>query len=518
MVFRQASWDEPLIFELSRGRAEGYSVAKPEKEIIESAERYFSKIPRQLVREELNLPELTELEVVRHYTRLSQMNFSISTTFYPLGSCTMKYNPVLHNVLTSLDEVSNVHPAQPEETVQGCLEILYKLEQMLCEITGMNRFSFATAAGAHGEFVGCLIMRSYFMERGEERRKVIVPDSAHGTNPASASMAGFEVAVVKSDEEGCVDIKELERIVDENTAGLMLTNPNTLGVFEKNIEKIVDIIHGAGALLYYDGANLNAIAGLVRPGDMGFDIIHLNLHKTFSTPHGGGGPGAGPVGVIERLEKYLPPPLVVYDPNQRLYRLDWNRPSSVGPVKMFTGNFAVLVRAYAYLLALGGEGVRKSSIAAVASSNYLLKRMRGNRGVSLPFAPEKPRKHEFVLSLSRLRKETNVGALDVAKRLLDYGFHAPTVYFPLIVDEAFMVEPTETESKQMLDAFADAFAKIIEEAYSNPEVVRSAPHSTSVGRVNEAKASHPRTMTPTWRVYKSRREVELQEKVSGGKA
>ncbi|HID05340.1 MAG TPA: glycine dehydrogenase subunit 2 [Aigarchaeota archaeon] len=517
MVFRQAAWEEPLVFELSREDAGGYSVAEPEKEILESAGDYLSRIPDGLVREELNLPQLTELEVVRHYTRLSQMNFSISTTFYPLGSCTMKYNPLLHNVLTSLDKVSNIHPMQPEETVQGCLEVLHRLERMLCEITGMSRFSFATAAGAHGEFVGCLIMRSYFRERGEERRKVIVPDSAHGTNPASASMAGFDVAVVKSDEEGCVDVRELERIVDEETAGIMLTNPNTLGVFERNIERIVEIIHDAGALLYYDGANLNAIAGLVRPGDMGFDIIHLNLHKTFSTPHGGGGPGAGPVGVVEKLERFLPPPLVVYDPGEGRYRLEWCRPGSVGPVKMFIGNFAVLLRAYAYLLALGGEGVRRASITAVAASNYLLKRMRGSRGVSLPFSPEKPRKHEFVLSLSKLRRETNVGALDVAKRLLDYGFHAPTVYFPQIVDEAFMVEPTETESKRMLDSFAEAFAKIIEEAYTSPEVVRAAPHSTAVGRVNEAKASHPKTITPSWRVYESRMGIKLEERMGDGR-
>jgi len=513
MGFRQASWDEPLIFELSQRGKIGHLVPEVAEEAKKAGEKELEKI-RHLVRDGVNLPEVSEPEVVRHYTRLSQMNMSVSTTFYPLGSCTMKYNPAINNILSSLDEVVNIHPLQPEETVQGCLELLYKLDRMLCEITGMSKFSFATAAGAHGEFVGCLIMRRYFKDKGEERRKVIIPDSAHGTNPASAAMAGFDVVVVGSDKDGCVDVRHLREIVDGETAGLMLTNPNTLGIFEKNIEEIVEIMHGVDALLYYDGANLNAINGVVRPGDMGFDIIHLNLHKTFSTPHGGGGPGAGPVGVVKRLEKYLPPPVVVYDEKTGRYRLDYDRPGSVGVVKMFHGNFGVLVRAFAYLLSMGGVGLRASALASVVASNYLLSKMLRNRGVSLPYNPETPRKHEFVLSLSKLFRETNVRALDVAKRLLDHGFHAPTIYFPLIVDEAFMVEPTETETKQTLDRFAEAFAEVIREAYEKPELVRSAPHSTPVGRVNEARASHPKTLTPTWRIYQSRiRDVKVSEKI-----
>ncbi len=507
-MYRQALWDEPLVFEASRKGAVGYLPPSLEEEIKQAGARALSRIPRGMLREELPLPELSELEVIRHYTRLSQMNYSISTGFYPLGSCTMKYNPVVNNELAALDEIALLHPAQPEETVQGALELLYRLEKALCEITGMDRFSFAPAAGAHGELAGCLIMRAYHAERGEERSKIIVPDSAHGTNPATAAMSGYEVVVVGTDSEGGVDVKELEKLVDEKTAGLMLTNPNTLGLFEKDIERIVEIMHDAGALLYYDGANLNAIAGVVRPGDMGFDIVHLNLHKTFSTPHGGGGPGAGPVGVVSRLEKYLPPPLVVYDEKTGRYRLDYDRPSSIGRIKMYHGNFAVLVRAYAYILSMGGEGLRRAALNAVVASNYLLAKMRRARGVSLPYGAARPRKHEFVLSLSRLRRETGVRALDVAKRLLDYGFHAPTIYFPLIVDEAFMVEPTESESKNELDRFAEAFERIIAESYENPEMVRGAPYSTSVGRVNEARASHPKTMTPTWRVYR-KRAIEL---------
>ncbi|MDW7978686.1 MAG: aminomethyl-transferring glycine dehydrogenase subunit GcvPB, partial [Candidatus Caldarchaeum sp.] len=372
------------------------------------------------------------------------MNMSISTVFYPLGSCTMKYNPAVNNYLAMLDEVAGTHPLQPSETVQGCLEILHGLENCLKEITGMDAFCLSPAAGAHGELVGCLIMRAYHTEKeGKPRSRIIIPDSAHGTNPASAGMAGFDVAVVKTRQDGCVDLEQLEKIVDGDVAGIMLTNPNTVGLFEKDIEEIVKIIHSNDSLLYYDGANLNAIMGLVRPGDMGFDIVHLNLHKTFSTPHGGGGPGAGPVGVVSRLAKYLPPPRIVE--KDGLLRLETNE-EGVGAVKMFHGNFAVLVRAYSYILSMGGEGLRKAAEYAVLSSNYTLSKMVRIRGVSLPYDTSRPRKHEFVVSLAKLRRETGLGALEVAKRLLDYGFHAPTIYFPLIVEEAFMVEPTETES------------------------------------------------------------------------
>jgi len=502
-MYRQACWDEPLIYERSKPGAIGYMPASAGRKAERAGDRHLSKLEKKLLRTDLPLPELSEPEVVRHFTRLSQMNFSISTGFYPLGSCTMKYNPALNEAIASLEQVTATHPLQPPETTQGCLELLYNLEECLKKVTGMSAFSLAPAAGAHGELVGCLIMRAYHRDReGRPRKKIIVPDSAHGTNPASASMAGFEVEVVKTRQDGCVDIEALRKMVDGDVAGIMLTNPNTVGLFEKDIEDVVKIFHENDSLLYYDGANLNAIVGVVRPGDMGFDIIHLNLHKTFSTPHGGGGPGAGPVGVVEKLAEYLPPPRIVRDADGRYAVVE--SPKSIGPVKMFYGNFAVLVRAYAYILSMGGSGLRTAATAAVTASNYMLARMRRIRGVSLPYDVERPRKHEFVVSLAKLRKETGLGALEVAKRLLDYGVHAPTIYFPLIVEEAFMVEPTETESKEELDMYLEAFAKVVEECYSNPEVVRSAPHNTAVGRINEAKASHPLTLTPTWRVYRRR--------------
>lgn len=506
MNYRQAKWSEPTVFELSRPGAIGIDFPEMDEELQKELEKALNEIPRELKRQEISLPELSELEVVRHFTRLSQMNYSISTGMYPLGSCTMKYNPVMNEELAYSEKILNAHPLQPVETVQGCLEIIWRLEQILKEVTGMSRFSFQPAAGAHGEFLSCLIIRAYHEDKGLHGKNVmIIPDSAHGTNPASAAMAGYEVRVVKSNRDGCVDINELEKIVDERVAGIMLTNPNTLGVFEKNIDKIVDIIHGVDGLLYYDGANLNALLGKVRPGDMGFDIVHLNLHKTFSTPHGGGGPGSGPIGVVEKLVDYLPSPLINYDESKGIFYLDYDRPKAVKKVKMFHGNFNVLVKAYAYLLRMGGEGLRRVAETSVLASNYLLNKIKKLRGITLPFAPESPRKHEFVVSLSKLYKETGVTAKDVAKRLLDYGFHAPTVYFPLIVEEAFMIEPTESESKRELDNFYESLSKVIDEAYSEPEKVKSAPHNTAVGRIDEVKASHPRTMTPSWRVYVKRR-------------
>jgi len=502
-MFRQAVWDEKLLYEQSKPGVEEYIIEKNDEEVRLSAEKWLKRLGRENLRDSLELPEVSEVTVVRHFTRLSQMNYSISTGFYPLGSCTMKYNPVLNNLLANLEEISDTHPLQPKETVQGFLEILYHLEKALTEITGMDAFSLSPAAGAHGEFVGCLIMRAYHSEKeGKPRRKVIVPDSAHGTNPASAAMAGFEVEVVRSGPDGCVDLDVFERIVDGDVAGVMLTNPNTVGLFERRIKEIVKIMHENDSLLYYDGANLNAIMGVVRPGDMGFDIVHLNLHKTFSTPHGGGGPGAGPVGVVKKLEKYLPPPRVVRKDDGSYELVD--EVKGVGKVKGFHGNFAVLLKAYAYILLMGGEGLRRAAISSVIASNYMMSKMSKVKGVSLPYDPSRPRKHEFVLSLSRLRKETGMGALEVAKRLLDYGFHPPTIYFPLIVDEAFMVEPTETESKETLDRYCEVFAKIIDECYNEPEKVRKAPTSTSVGRIDEARASHPITVTPTWRIHKKR--------------
>ncbi|MDJ0273236.1 MAG: aminomethyl-transferring glycine dehydrogenase subunit GcvPB [Candidatus Caldarchaeum sp.] len=505
-MYRQACWDEKLVYELSRPGVTGFTTPINPQEVREAGERSLGKVPKNLLRDSLNLPELSELTVVRHFTRLSQMNYSISTGFYPLGSCTMKYNPVVNNQLAEL--VADIHPLQPAETVQGCLEILYNLEQALKTLTGMDAFSMVPAAGAHGELVGCLIIRAYHSEKeGKPRPKIIVPDSAHGTNPASAAMAGFEVSVVRTREDGCVDLEMLEKMVDGDIAGIMLTNPNTIGLFEKDIEEIVRIMHQNDSLLYYDGANLNAIVGVARPGDMGFDIVHLNLHKTFSTPHGGGGPGAGPVGVVAKLAKYLPPPRVVKNSEGR-FVLEDGGSSSIGPVKLFTGNFAVLLRAYAYILAMGGEGLRRAALYAVTSSNYLLSKVRQLRGVTLPFDPSRPRKHEFVVSLAKLRKETGLGALEVAKRLLDYGVHAPTIYFPLIVEEAFMVEPTETESKETLDNFYEVLSKVVQECYESPELVKSAPHNTAVGRINEAKASHPIHLTLSMRMKKRKQNEQ----------
>jgi len=414
----------------------------------------------------------------------------------------MKYNPTINEKLASLEGVQNIHPLQDQESIQGSLELLYRLEKALCEITGMSKFSFVPAAGAQGEFLGCLMMRAYHKEHGERRRRMIIPDSAHGTNPASAKMAGFEVDVVRSDEKGCVSIKELEKIVTEETAGLMLTNPNTLGIFEENIERIVESIHDVGGLLYYDGANLNAIMGKVKPGDMGFDIVHLNPHKTFSTPHGGGGPGAGPVGVRKELQEFLPTPTVEYDSETNSYYLYYNRPKAVGKIKMFYGNFSVYVKTYTYIMMMGAEGLKLAAEASVLASNYLLSKLKGVKGVTVPFDVGQPRKHEFVLTLSELTKDTGVKALDVAKRFLDYGVHPPITYFPAIVDEALMIEPTESETKRELDNLAKIMSKIVDEAYDEPMNVLTAPYNTSVSRTNEAKASHPKSLCLSWRIHK----------------
>jgi len=498
--FRQARWGEPLLFEFARKDAGHYRPVRWSDELCRYRDKSINSIPKNLLRRDINIPTVAELEVVRHFTRLSQMNYSVSTGFYPLGSCTMKYNPVGNEEAVMINELLNVHPLQDYTTVQGCLEILYRLEKMLCTITGMDRFSFAPAAGAHGEFAGCLIMRKYHLDKGENRRVVIVPDSAHGTNPASASMAGFEVEEVESDKYGMVNVEKLKEMMGEDVAGLMLTNPNTVGIFEGRIKEIVEIVHSYDGLLYYDGANLNAIAGIARPGDMGFDIVHLNLHKTFSTPHGGGGPGSGPVGVKKRLVDYLPPPLISYSPEKGYYFEPVSK-KSIGRIRSFHGNFLVCVKAYAYLLRLGWRGLREASEIAVLASNYLLSELKSIEGITVPYAPDIPRKHEFVVSFKKLFKETGVSAKDVAKRLLDYGFHAPTIYFPLIVEEAFMVEPTETEPKRELDRYAETLRQIVKEAYTSPESVKNAPHNTSVRRIDEVKANHPRTLILSWKMY-----------------
>jgi len=509
-MYKQASWNEPVIFNMGKSGRVGHILPKVEDEIKRAIGDLKTAIPENMQRAtQPNLPELSEAEVTRHFIRLSEMNYGVDSGFYPLGSCTMKYNPKINEILASLPAISLIHPYQDESTVQGILEILYKLERWLAEITGTYEVCLQPAAGAHGEFLGTLLMRAYHKFKGEneKRTEVIVPDSAHGTNPASATMAGFNVVVVPSDDDGCVSLGALKAVVSERTAGLMLTNPNTLGIFEKNIDEIARIVHEAGGLLYYDGANLNPILCKTRPGDMGFDIVHINIHKTFGTPHGGGGPGAGPVGVSKELARFLPVPRIVFDGKH--YHFDYDRPDSIGKIRSFYGNVAVLLRAYAYILSLGFEGLKEVAEISVLNANYLVKKLKEIRGLTLPYNSEKPRKHECVFSAKTLKNETGVSALNIAKRLLDHGIHAPTIYFPMIVDEALMIEPTETVEKEELDHFAEVMQKICEEAYTNPEIVLKAPHNTAVPRLDEVKASHPRTMTLSWRMHQKRKGKDL---------
>jgi len=501
-MYRQASWNEPAIFDLGRNGRRGHVLPEAEEEIKRAVGDVSSLIPKAMHRtSKLNLPELSEVEVARHFTRLSEMNYGVDSGLYPLGSCTMKYNPKINELLAILPTLSMVHPYQDESTVQSLLEILYRLERWLSEITGTYEVCLHPAAGAQGELLGTLLMHAFLRSNGEyeKRTEVIVPDSAHGTNPASAAMAGFNVVVLPSGADGCINVEALKSAVSEKTAGLMLTNPNTLGLFERSIGEIAKIVHEAGGLLYYDGANLNPLLGKVRPGDMGFDIVHINIHKTFSTPHGGGGPGAGPVGVSENLAQFLPIPRIVYD-GQR-YRLDYDKPNSIGKIRSFYGNVAVLLRAYAYILSLGFEGLKEAAEVSVLNANYLMKKLREIKGLNLPYDGKKPRKHECVFSAKPLKSETGVSALNIAKRLLDYGLHAPTIYFPLIVEEALMIEPTETFEKEELDRFVDAMRKICQEAYANPEYVLKAPYNTAVSRLDEVRASHPKTMALSWRMH-----------------
>jgi len=498
MGFNQARWEEPLLNAISKGVGKWGGLPKLSEEEVKCMEKVEASIPEALRRKTpLKLPSLPEVEVVRHFTRLSEMCYGVDSGIYPLGSCTMKYTPKLTSRIAGHWKVKYVHPRVECDKAQGLLRIMYELSEFLAEIVGMDKFSLQPAAGAQGELAGTLIMRAYHREKGEleRRNEIIVPDSAHGTNPASASMAGFKVVVVPSGEDGTIDVEALKSAAGKNTAGLMITNPNTLGLFEKNIVEVAAIIHEAGGLLYYDGANLNAIMGVARPGDMGFDIAHVNLHKTFSTPHGGGGPGSGPVGVKAFLKKFLPVPTVEFDGKQ--FYLDYDRPSSIGSLTNFYGNVAVLIRAYAYILLMGRQGLRRAAEVAVLNSNYVANELSKLKGFTLSY-PGQPRKHEFVLSALPMLKDQGIRALDVSKRLLDLGVHAPTHYFPLIVPEALMVEPTETESKQELDKLIKAFKLISEEAYSQPDVLRKAPMNTTVGRVDEVKASHPKTMKLTW--------------------
>lgn len=438
------------------------------------------------------LPEVSEVEMSRHYSALEQQAFGVNNGFYPLGSCTMKYNPAVNEAAAALPGFTDIHPLQPEETVQGALEAMYTAQRLLADITGMDEVTLQPAAGAHGEYTGLLLIRAYHEARGDHARtKILVPDSAHGTNPASAAMAGYAVVPVKSNEAGGVDLDDLRRLAGPDTAGLMLTNPNTLGIFDPDILEITQIVHDAGGLCYYDGANLNAVVGRARPGDMGFDCVHVNLHKTFSTPHGGGGPGSGPVGCKAFLADFLPHPVVTKDDGG--YR--FMKPAkSFGRVRLFYGNFLVAVRALAYILTLGGDGLAEASGMAVLNANYLMTRLKDAIDIAYPGVCM----HEFVMTLEKYKEETGVSALDVAKRLLDYGIHPPTMYFPLIVHEALMAEPTETESKATLDHAAEVFRTIFEEGRTDPESLHSAPHDTPIGRPDEvAAARHPK-LRYTW--------------------
>jgi glycine dehydrogenase subunit 2 len=471
----------PLIFEQSRSGRRSWSLPDSGVDAPDVDELVPSKYRRD---RPPGLPEVSERDLVSHYTRLSQRNWAIDVGAYPLGSCTMKYNPKVSERLAALPGFADLHPLADEDLVQGALELLGTLERALCSATGMARLTFQPAAGAQGELTGLLIMRAHHEASGNARRRVIIPDSAHGTNPASVTLAGYKAEEVASDERGLVDLKALESALDDDVAGLMLTNPNTLGLFERDIERIAAMIHEVGGLLYYDGANFNSIVGVVRPGDMGFDIVHLNLHKTFATPHGGGGPGSGPLAVSERLERFLPAPVLTWDEGTEKWRWDHDRPDSIGRIHSWYGNFGINVRAYAYLRANGPEGLRRIAERAVLSANYLRVLVED----AYPSAFPGLCMHEFVASAKPLKKY-GVRAVDVAKRLIDLGYHPPTVYFPLIVDEALMVEPTETESRETIDGLAAAMNRIAAEAESDPEVLHDAPRSTPVRRPDEAAAA-----------------------------
>ena len=509
-MYRQARWGEPLVHEYPGRRA-----PPPSPGLEEEIRREVGplRVPRGLLREEPpGFPQLSEVELIRHYTRLSQMSYGVDSGPVPLGSCTMKYNPRLALRYAWDERITLLHPLQPLETVQGLLEAAYKVQEWLAAITGMDQCSLHPAAGAQGELAGVLMIRRYHELLGDEaRRDIIVPDSAHGTNPASAAMAGFRVVEVPTGEDGNVDLEALRSVVGRETAGLMITNPSTLGLFEENILEIARLVHEAGGLLYYDGANLNGILGHARPGDMGFDIAHVNLHKTFSSPHGGGGPGAGPVCARRvpvgdtglYLTDLLPGPIVVRG-EDGLYRLEMPR-ASIGRLRQWWFQSTVVFWAYIYMLSLGAEGLRRAGEASVAVTNYLLKLLEGAPGLEVPYAPGRPRKHEAVVSVKPLERERGVRAEDVAKGLLDRGVYAPTIYFPLIVEEALMIELTESEPPEGVEAYAASLREVLEEAWRDPESARRWPRNTSVGRVDMVYANHPRSVTPTWRVYQARR-------------
>ena len=465
-----------LLFESgSSGRSAFYWPAEGEK--------IADQIPAALLRDEISaFPELGEQEVLRHFTRLSQRNFGIESQFYPLGSCTMKYNPKINEAVARFPGFALTHPLAPAETLQGALEVLYLLERMLIEISGMEDISLQPSAGAQGELTGLMLIRAYLTEQGGPRKKIIVPDTAHGTNPASSTLCGYDVVQISSNNQGVIDAAAAANVMDENVAALMVTNPNTLGLFETNIAAIADVVHGKGGLVYLDGANLNALMGVAKPGHMGVDVLHMNLHKTFSTPHGGGGPGAGPVAVKAKLRDYLPIPRIEKRGDAFVLREDL--PKSVGRVRSFFGNFGVLLRAYTYIVSLGGDGLEEASRMALLNANYIRTKLEK----SYQIAFNEPCMHECIFT-DRVQHKNGVSTLDIAKRLLDYGFHPPTIYFPLVVSGALMIEPTETETPETLDAFIDAMLSIAQEAKENPEIVKTAPHSTPVSRLDEARAA-----------------------------
>src|SRR6266478_1377540 len=470
---------DKLIFELSSPGRVAFSLPEPDVPVADVR----ALVPKKFLRgAAAALPEVSEVDVVRHYSRLSQLNYGVDTHFYPLGSCTMKYNPKLNEDMARLPGFARLHPLLPEKAGQGALRLMHELAAYLGEIAAMDAVTLQPAAGAQGELAGVLMIRAYHLARGERRTKVLVPDSAHGTNPASTAIAGYRVVELKSERTGEVDLLDLERHLDAETAAFMITLPNTLGLFETRITEIIEMCHAKGVQVYMDGANLNAILGITRPGDLGFDACHFNLHKTFTTPHGGGGPGAGPVGIKSHLEPFLPTPVVVKKDDA--YALDWKRPKSIGKLQAFWGNFGMLVRAYAYIRTMGPDGLRAVSENAVLNANYVLRRLEEHYDRSAPG----PCMHECVLS-ARRQKRRGVTATDIAKRLLDLGFYAPSVYFPLIVEEALMIEPTETESKETLDQFCDAMIQIAREAESNPQLIRDAPVTTPVRRLDQTKAA-----------------------------
>ncbi|MDV6377889.1 aminomethyl-transferring glycine dehydrogenase subunit GcvPB [Sporosarcina sp. GW1-11] len=472
--------NQSLIFEISKAGRVGYSL--PELDVPELD--VSSILPKQLIRtEDAELPEVSELDIMRHYTALSNRNHGVDTGFYPLGSCTMKYNPKINEAVARFPGFARIHPLQDESTVQGALEVAYDLQEHLAEITGMSQVTLQPAAGAHGEWTALMMIRAFHEANGDTARtKVLVPDSAHGTNPASATVAGFDTVTVKSNDNGLVDLEDLKAKVGPDTAALMLTNPNTLGLFEEEILEMAKVVHGVGGKLYYDGANLNAVMSKARPGDMGFDAVHLNLHKTFTGPHGGGGPGSGPVGVTDELAAFMPKPVITKVDDR--FVLNYDVPQSIGRVKPYYGNFGIYLRAYTYIRSMGPDGLKAVTEYAVLNANYMMRRLEPY--FDLPYTQHC--KHEFVLS-GRRQKKLGVRTLDMAKRLLDFGYHPPTIYFPLNVEEGMMIEPTETESKETLDNFIEAMIQIAKEVDENPEIVQEAPHTTVIGRLDETKAA-----------------------------